>query len=310
MLIKERSLGRGSFKDVSLKDARLARDAARLRVKGDRSTPGVGIVQERRAAREDCESRRWPSSLKRYAYPTIGKLTIPEIKPSHVYELLQPIREEKRETGNRLRGRIETIIAKNINVDDTERNDVGHGLVRLLIVVALVLVVAALINTPDKRTFDDLKECWTTRQRYGKLQSARRGAAARETSASVTGARASFEFGQVGRELNREAAYAHLASRSQRQISCQTDIRTRRVKQVRGSEPPLAFLCAVSCFAGCAMLCGRADTLIFLFHASGRPCAQPCGRPCGRQHQARFQTCRPWQGSRSLGGHSRRCRRE
>src|SRR6266478_6146846 len=35
---KQRWLGLGSFKDVSLKDARLARDAARLRVKGDRST--------------------------------------------------------------------------------------------------------------------------------------------------------------------------------------------------------------------------------------------------------------------------------
>ena len=45
---KERWHGLGSFKDDSLKDARLARDAARLRVKGDRSTPGVDIVQEKR----------------------------------------------------------------------------------------------------------------------------------------------------------------------------------------------------------------------------------------------------------------------
>jgi Arm DNA-binding domain len=40
---KQRWLGLGSLKDVSLRDARLARDAARLRVKGDRSTPGVDI---------------------------------------------------------------------------------------------------------------------------------------------------------------------------------------------------------------------------------------------------------------------------
>jgi integrase len=147
---KQRWLGLGSFKDVSLKDARLARDAARLRVKGDRSTPGVDIVQERREAREEqkaveikavlptfeecaeafirqhwttwSEKHRdqWPSSLKRYAYTTIGKLTIPEIKPSHVYELLRPIWVEKRETANRVRGRIETIIAKNVDVDDKD----------------------------------------------------------------------------------------------------------------------------------------------------------------------------------------------
>ncbi|MFT4116714.1 tyrosine-type recombinase/integrase [Bradyrhizobium sp.] len=147
---KQRWLGLGSVKDVSLKDARLARDAARLRVKGDRSTPGVDIVQQKRAAREEAKAvetkvslptfeqcaeiyirehwstwskkhrSQWPSSLKRYAYPTIGKLTIPEIKPSHVYELLRPIWVEKRETANRVRGRIETIIAKNVDVDDAD----------------------------------------------------------------------------------------------------------------------------------------------------------------------------------------------
>ena len=147
---KQRWLGLGSVKEVSLKEARLARDAARLRVKGDRSTPGVDIVQEKRAAREEAKAvelkvtlptfeqcaevyirerwstwskkhrNQWPSSLKRYAYPTIGKLTIPEIKPSHIYELLRPIWVEKRETANRVRGRIETIVAKNVDVDDTD----------------------------------------------------------------------------------------------------------------------------------------------------------------------------------------------
>ena len=152
---KQRWLGLGSLKDVSLKDARLARDAARLRVKGDRSTPGVDIVREKRAARDEAKAieikitlptfeecaeiyirerwsawskkhrNQWPSSLKRYAYPTIGKLTIPEIKPSHIFELLCPIWVEKRETANRVRGRIETIIAKNVDVDDTDfRNPV------------------------------------------------------------------------------------------------------------------------------------------------------------------------------------------
>jgi integrase len=147
---KQRWLGLGSLKDVSLKDARLARDAARLRVKGDRSVAGVDIVQEKRTAREEAKAvevkialptfeecaetyirehwsswskkhrNQWPSSLKRYAYPTIGKLTIPEIKPSQIYELLRPIWVEKRETANRVRGRIETIIAKNVDVDNSD----------------------------------------------------------------------------------------------------------------------------------------------------------------------------------------------
>jgi hypothetical protein len=53
---KERWLGLGSLKDVSLKNARMARDAARLRVKGDRSTPGIDVVQEKRDAREDAKA--------------------------------------------------------------------------------------------------------------------------------------------------------------------------------------------------------------------------------------------------------------
>ena len=145
---KQRWLGLGSLKDVSLKDARLARDAARLRVKGDRSTPGVDIVQEKRAARAEAKAveikvtmptfeqcaetyirehwstwskkhRQWPSSLNG-TLTRPWKFTIPEIRPSHIYELLRPIWVEKRETANRVRGRIETIIAKNVDVDDTD----------------------------------------------------------------------------------------------------------------------------------------------------------------------------------------------
>ena len=104
----------GSFRELSLKEARLARDAARLRVKGDRSTPGVDIVAERRAARQrtqaaeiaaaaptfqQCAEKyidaqwsgwsekhraQWPASLKRYAYPTIGGLTIADIRATEI----------------------------------------------------------------------------------------------------------------------------------------------------------------------------------------------------------------------------------
>ena len=142
---KERWHGLGSFKDVSLKQAGLLRDAARLQVRA-----GVDLVEEKRVARQDAKTteaaekaktfeecaqayidehwntwsekhrNQWPSSLKRYAYPTIGKLTIAEIKPSHIYELLAPIWVTKRETANRVRGRIETIIAKNVDVDDKD----------------------------------------------------------------------------------------------------------------------------------------------------------------------------------------------
>jgi integrase len=147
---KQRWCGLGSFKDVSLRDARLARDAARLRVKGDRSTPGVDIVQERRAARDAAKAEEaraylptfeeyadayvtehwagwsrkhrveWRSTLQTYAYPVIGKLTIAEIRPSHIHDLLAPIWIEKPVTASRLRGRIETVIARNVDINDLD----------------------------------------------------------------------------------------------------------------------------------------------------------------------------------------------
>ena len=90
-------------------------------MKGDRNTPGVDIVAQKRAARRQTKAAeiaataptfqqcaetyieghwstwsekhraQWPSSLKRYAYPIIGGLTIAEIRPSHIYDLLAPI---------------------------------------------------------------------------------------------------------------------------------------------------------------------------------------------------------------------------
>jgi hypothetical protein len=53
-----------------------------------------------------------PSSLKRCAYATIGKPTIPEIKPSHIYDLLEPIWVENRETANRVHRSLERFASR------------------------------------------------------------------------------------------------------------------------------------------------------------------------------------------------------
>jgi integrase len=142
---KERWHGLGSLQDVSLKDARIKRDTARQDVRA-----GIDIVQAKRSAREEAKAvqathtaptfkecaekylrenearwskkhaAQWPSSLEQYAYPTIGHLRIAEILPSHIFQLLEPIWTQKRVTANRVRGRIETVIAKNVDIDDNE----------------------------------------------------------------------------------------------------------------------------------------------------------------------------------------------
>jgi hypothetical protein len=52
--------------------------------------------------------------------PTIGALTLQEIKPGHIFDLLKLIWIEERETANRVLDRIETIIAKNDITDYVE----------------------------------------------------------------------------------------------------------------------------------------------------------------------------------------------
>ena len=65
---------------------------------------------------------QWRSSLETYVYPSIGKLRVSEITPGHVMAVLQPIWNEKRETGRRVKQRISAIcrwaVAQGHRTDD------------------------------------------------------------------------------------------------------------------------------------------------------------------------------------------------
>lgn len=53
---------------------------------------------------------QWESTLETYVYPTIGSLTVDQIEPAHVLDVLKPIWTKKPETASRIRGRIEAIL--------------------------------------------------------------------------------------------------------------------------------------------------------------------------------------------------------
>lgn len=53
---------------------------------------------------------QWESTLETYAYPTIGKLQVQDVESVHIQKILQPIWNEKTETANRVRGRIEKVL--------------------------------------------------------------------------------------------------------------------------------------------------------------------------------------------------------
>ncbi len=53
---------------------------------------------------------QWRSTLKTYAYPVMGDLSVGDIKTEHVLEVLEPIWKTIPETASRVRGRIENIL--------------------------------------------------------------------------------------------------------------------------------------------------------------------------------------------------------
>ena len=53
---------------------------------------------------------QWVSTIRTYAFPTIGALTLDQIDTPHILSILQPIWLSKPETASRLRGRIENIL--------------------------------------------------------------------------------------------------------------------------------------------------------------------------------------------------------
>ena len=57
-------------------------------------------------------NKQWIRSIETYAFPTLGQLPIAEVNTDHILAILNPIWNEKPETADRVRGRIEAIITR------------------------------------------------------------------------------------------------------------------------------------------------------------------------------------------------------
>lgn len=131
---KRRSIGLGAFPDVSLADAR--RKAQEVK---EKIAQGIDPVEEKKAARRALiasqlstmtfaqamadyidmkakefknprQRQQWENSLNTYAVPHIGKVPVREIELPHIKAVLDPIWQEKTETANRVRARMENIL--------------------------------------------------------------------------------------------------------------------------------------------------------------------------------------------------------
>lgn len=131
---RERQLGLGSATTVSLADARKKAKEARDQVA--QGIDPIALKQERRRQAVVAEAKRvtfeeaaesymaahgpswrnekhraqWASTLKTYAYPTIGRVALPDVDTPLILKLLKPIWTAKPETAGRVRGRIENIL--------------------------------------------------------------------------------------------------------------------------------------------------------------------------------------------------------
>jgi integrase len=131
---KERYMGLGSAKDVSLAEARDLRDEARRLIR-----QGLDPIEHRNDKRAAAKIERargisfetfakqyvasvtagfknpkhrqqWSNSLRDHAYPHIGQTPIADVDTEAVLRVLRPIWSELPETARRIRGRLEAIL--------------------------------------------------------------------------------------------------------------------------------------------------------------------------------------------------------
>jgi hypothetical protein len=67
------------------------------------------IKQHRSGWKNPRHAAEWPSSLRSYASPVIGKMSVADITTAHISKVLDPIWLTKTVTAGRVRGRIESI---------------------------------------------------------------------------------------------------------------------------------------------------------------------------------------------------------
>ncbi len=131
---KAREMGLGPLRLVSLSDARLKRDDLKKvilsgldplseKIKAEKLQVLIGlkkvnfescaamyIEMHKNTWKNQKHHMQWLSTLKSYAFPTIGKMAVDEIETAHIVKIIEPIWMEKTETANRVRNRIELIL--------------------------------------------------------------------------------------------------------------------------------------------------------------------------------------------------------
>ena len=124
---KRREMGLGAYPTVSLGDARAmaaeyrqqaadgtdpikARAVEPVRIPNFTTCAARYIRAHRKGWRNHKHQRQWVTTMKTYARPTIGDMSVDEISTEDILKILKPIWNTKTETAKRVQGRIENIL--------------------------------------------------------------------------------------------------------------------------------------------------------------------------------------------------------
>jgi integrase len=98
--------------------ARVAKDAAAIKVKTFAEWCDAYIAEQQGEWRSGKHLQQWRNTLDQYAIPIIGKLAPEAVTPADILAILRPIWVEKNETATRLCGRIERVLDYATGADD------------------------------------------------------------------------------------------------------------------------------------------------------------------------------------------------
>jgi integrase len=107
-----RNLVKQGIDPIGYRDAQIARNlAADVAVVTFDQAAESYIKQHRAGWRNPVHAAQWGSTLRAYASPVIGKMSVADITTAHMMKILEPIWQEKPETASRVRARIEKILS-------------------------------------------------------------------------------------------------------------------------------------------------------------------------------------------------------
>jgi integrase len=95
---------------IEERNARVAKNLAASAAAMSFDQAAEAYQRQHRNAWSPVHARQWTNTVKTYASPIIGRMSVADISTASVMRVIEPIWQERTETASRLRGRIEAVL--------------------------------------------------------------------------------------------------------------------------------------------------------------------------------------------------------